>query len=239
VADASTFADGLQAVRRVGLFDSLPLAVQERLTAGARGERDETIKPGDPRLARAEFVLVGSRRDAMEGAGRAAEGRGYHVVTIDAPMVGDVRRAADDFLSRVRAGLASVPRPLCVVATGETTVTLSPESAAGRGGRNQEFALIVAEALPSLGECVFASIGTDGIDGPTDAAGALTDPLTLDRARRASLDPAGALQRHASYDFFSALGDLVITGPTGTNVADLWAVAIGVAAPEAKQAGGS
>jgi glycerate-2-kinase len=113
------------------------------------------------------------------------------------------------------------PAPCCVIASGETTVKLPANGGHGRGGRNQEFALAFALRQPALAAYVFASVGTDGIDGPTDAAGAIVDDRTLVRAREKGLDAGRALQAHDSYSFFQPLDDLVRTGPTGTNVGDL------------------
>jgi glycerate-2-kinase len=218
VADRSTFADAVTALRQARLWDRVPAAVRARLGAGVHGDVPETIKPGDPRLADAAFVLAGSRWDAMEAAASAARERGYHVVIVPEPTLGEARDAARrlvDRALRVREGSAG---PLCLVASGETTVAVG--DAHGKGGRNQEFGLAAAADLAGTG-AVLISVGTDGIDGPTDAAGAIVDGTTLARAGAAGLDAAGALTGHASYDFFRALGDLVITGPTGTNVGDL------------------
>jgi glycerate 2-kinase len=184
----------------------------------------------------ARFVLVGSRRDAMHGAREAAERLGYAVRVIDSPVLGEARDAArrlisSDFASSDPVASALSPDPVgsafrrndpsCIIASGETTVTLPPDGAHGRGGRNQELALAFA-LQPSLPEeYAFASAGTDGVDGPTDAAGAFVDATTVLRAREKGLDAARALQAHDSYAFFEALSDLVITGPTGTNVGDL------------------
>lgn len=167
----------------------------------------------------ARFVLVGSRRDAMRGAREEAAALGYQVVVVDAPVLGEAREAAAAFARQVQSIAADQRRPSCVIASGETTVKL-PERGHGRGGRNQEFALALA-LLDAFGDYAFASVGTDGIDGPTDAAGAIVDGTTLRRAREQGLDAAAALQAHDSYPFFKALGDLVVTGPSGTNVGDL------------------
>jgi glycerate-2-kinase len=177
---------------------------------------------GDSPIPGATFVLIGSRRDAMDGAARAARGLGYDVRVIQPPILGEARDAA-------RALFASAPvaslvasgsrRKTCVVASGETTVTLGASD--GVGGRNQEFALVGAMAMARIDGVALASIGTDGIDGPTDAAGAIADGTTIPRAQALGLDASVALARHDSYPFFQALGDLVITGPTGTNVGDL------------------
>jgi glycerate 2-kinase len=173
----------------------------------------------DPPIAGAEFVLVGSRRDAMRGAREAAGRLGYAVEVIDPPVVGDVRSAAASYAARARETLAHAAAASCLIAAGETTVTLPAES--GRGGRNQEFALAVAALLPEESGYALASVGTDGIDGPTDAAGAIVDGTTLRRAREKGLDAHAALQAHDTYPFFAALGDHITTGPTGTNVGDL------------------
>jgi hydroxypyruvate reductase len=201
----------------------------------------------DPSIGRADttFVLAGSRRDAMDGASAEAARLGYEVQRIDSPTLGEAREAARMLLARI-AGILAAPRHSdgarpgkSVIASGETTVTLSPDSA-GRGGRNQEFALAAALALADahgrgvLGDLrggpapadahsgwALACVGTDGIDGPTDAAGAIVDSTTLARASAAGLDPRTSLAAHDSYPFFERLGDLVITGPTGTNVGDL------------------
>ena len=169
----------------------------------------------------ARFVLVGSRRDAMQGAREAAERLGYAVHVMEAPILGEARDAARGLMASPVASAFRRKSAVCVIASGETTVTLPPDGAHGRGGRNQEFALAFA-MQPSLPEhYAFASVGTDGVDGPTDAAGAFVDATTLVRAREKGLDAAAALQAHDSYAFFAALGDLVMTGPTGTNVGDL------------------
>jgi hydroxypyruvate reductase len=217
--DASTYADALEVLRRFGGWSSHPRPVVAHLERGRNGTIPETPKPGDPRLARCSYVLVGSRRDAMRGAADAAASAGYHVVEIERPLTGEVPHAAIEYSRRVRKLAAGRPRPLCVVSSGETTVRVR---GTGRGGRNQELALTLAALLPTLpGVSAMASVGTDGIDGPTDAAGALVDIATADRARTAGLNPDEYLNNNDAYSFFAALGDLVHTGPTGTNVGDL------------------
>jgi hydroxypyruvate reductase len=169
----------------------------------------------------AQFVLAGSRRDAMRGARHAAENRGYTVHVVEPPVLGEAREAAAAFAVQAASMARKASAPLCVIASGETTVKLPPEGAHGRGGRNQEFALAFALAQPRLGDYLFASVGTDGIDGPTDAAGATVDSATLSRAAGADLDLTRCLRAHDAYTAFDRLGDLVKTGPTGTNVGDL------------------
>ena len=179
----------------------------------------ETPKPGDPRLVRAASTVIGGRRDAMDGAVREAERLGYQVVRIDDPVVGEARVAAPSHLREVVARAAGVARPACIVSSGETTVRVTGH---GKGGRNQEFALASAAPLASLGgAAAAASAGTDGVDGPTDAAGAIVDATTVERARAAGLSPDTFLDNNNAYAFFAALGDLIHTGPTGTNVGDL------------------
>ena len=172
------------------------------------------------------FVLIGSRRNAMVGAREAANRLGYVVHVIGEPILGEARDAARSLAASEHLASASSPssvasafRKICVISSGETTVTLAP-GLTGKGGRNQEFALAFALHFGG-GPYAFASIGTDGIDGPTDAAGAIVDERTLDRAREKSLDAAAALQAHDTYPFFAALGDHVVTGPTLTNVGDV------------------
>ena len=218
VADRSTFADAVHALDDAGVMGAMPAAVRDHLVRGAAGERDETIKSGDPRLAQSEFFIAGTRHDAMDGVVAEARTRGYDVARIDPPTQGEARDAARAFMADVRQRLTP-SSPLCVVASGEATVKI--EASAGVGGRNQEFALAAAADLAALGACALASIGTDGVDGPTDAAGAIADSTTIARAMALGLDAAAALAAHDSYPFFRALGDLVITGPTGTNVGDV------------------
>jgi hydroxypyruvate reductase len=158
----------------------------------------------------------------MEGAAGEAASRGYHVIGIDDAVVGEARLAAPSHLRMALARAADVARPACIISSGETTVRVTGD---GLGGRNQEFALACAATLESLGApAAAASIGTDGIDGPTDAAGALVDSTTLARARAARLQPESFLERNDTYRLFETLGDLIHTGPTGTNVGDLQAI---------------
>jgi hydroxypyruvate reductase len=169
---------------------------------------------------------------AVAGAVEAARSRGYDVHTIAAPIVGEARQAAVMYADQVREALSRSAPPLCVLGSGETTVHVTGN---GIGGRNQEFALAMVSSIADLTrsappaarsapheiDAVFGSIGTDGIDGPTDAAGAIIDATTLMRAAASGLDPTTYLHNNDSYHFFSALGDLVHTGPTGTNVGDV------------------
>ncbi len=221
VPDASTFRDAWDILQRFGGEPAYPPSVVERVRTGAArpGTIPETPKPGDARLARAQATIIGGRRQAMDGAVREAEALGYHVLRIDDAVIGEARVAGPSHLRACLAKAAGIGRPACIVSSGETTVRVTGD---GRGGRNQEFALACAAPLASLGlSAALASIGTDGIDGPTDAAGAIVDHTTLDRARRLTLQPEAFLERNDAYRFFAPLHDLVTTGPTGTNVGDL------------------
>ena len=219
VPDDSTYAQALAIVTARGGIAAYPAAVVERLQRGARGSLPETPQTGDDRLQRSIARVIGPQRGAIEGAELAARRLGYHVLIVREPITGEARETATAHVKRVAADAAGLPRPLCIISSGETTVTVR---GTGRGGRNQEFALAMAGTLDVLGDRVAAaSIGTDGIDGPTDAAGAIVDSTTLPRARAAGLDPREFLDDNNTYAFFERLDDLIKTGPTATNVGDL------------------
>ncbi len=225
VADPTTFGDALEVLRRFGGWNEFPARVVERLRLGAAGTIAETPKPGDPRLAHATASVIGGRRDAMDGAARAAARRGYRVVRMEEPVVGEARVAAPSHLGAALARAADASRPTCVVSSGETVVHVT---GSGKGGRNQEFALAAAPFLAaSPGTVAVASVGTDGIDGPTDAAGAIADSSTVARATAASLEVSPFLANNDAYTFFDRLGDLIRIGATDTNVGDLQIVLCG------------
>jgi glycerate 2-kinase len=223
VTDHTTYADalGILQARRV----AVPAPVLRHLARGARGELDETLKPGDARIRESDYVVIGNRHTAERGAARAAEARGYRAIVLPAATSGEARDACRDFLAE--GARVAAADPACVIASGETTVTVRGH---GKGGRNQEFALAAVRRLsdrrvaesPSIARTVLlGSAGTDGVDGPTDAAGALVDPTTLARAARLGLDPDASLDANDAYRFFQPLDDLLLWGPTGTNVGDL------------------
>ena len=220
VPDPSTFADARRVIDTFGGADAYPASVVAHLDAGLHGDRPETPKPGDPRIERSVATVIGGRFDAMRGAADEALARRYHVVVLEAPVVGESRIVGPQQVERMIARGRSLPRPACVISSGETTVTVT---GSGRGGRNQELALASAEILGAAGEPIaLASVGTDGVDGPTDAAGAVVDSTTFARASAAGLSALNSyLQNNDSYSFFERLGDLIRTGPTGTNVDDL------------------
>jgi glycerate 2-kinase len=217
VADPSRFADALEILDNRKVV--VPPSVRTHLERGANGQEKETIKPGDPRLSHATFEVIGNRRSALNGAQLAAAAAGYAVEVIEEPTHGESREASHRFVTEARQRAAAGPRPLCVLAAGETTVRVTGK---GLGGRNQEFALAAAGAVGSVGRAaLLASIGTDGMDGPTDAAGAVVDSTTMLRAGRAGLEAQSLLRNNDAYRFFDPLGDLIRLGRTGTNVGDL------------------
>jgi len=218
VPDPTTFHDALAVLDRFGGRAVYPPSAVRLLESGAAGRLPDTPKPGDPRLLSASTRIIGSRLDVMRAAADHATSAGYRATVIEEPVVGEAARIASAHVQRMAAAAASGGRA-AVISTGETTVHVVGN---GRGGRNQEFALAAAPALSALERpAAFASIGTDGIDGPTDAAGALADNATVARARRAGLSIDGALADNDSHTLLAALGDLIRTGPTATNVGDL------------------
>lgn len=228
--DGSTFATALAVLQKYGLVDRLPASVRDRLTQGARGDIDDTPKSGDPAFRRVRHTVIGSNRLALDAAARRARELGYRPVILSSEIQGETRDVA-----RMHAAIAReialrhrpVHPPACVITGGETTVTLAGD---GLGGRNQEFALAAAIDIAGLSDVVVFSAGTDGTDGPTDAAGAIADGDTCTRNPEA----ARFLARNDSYHYFQSLDDLVMTGPTNTNVMDVRLVLIG--APSTKRA---
>ena len=224
--DSTTFGDCLAIVDRYDLRHQLPAPVRQHLKAGARGKHPETPKPGDPCFTRAKSLVIGNSRLAIDAAANQASALGYEVCVLTSRLQGEARHAATALVSIAQETAETnrpIARPACLIAGGETTVTLRSD---GKGGRNQELALAASLQLDGWSAITLLSGGTDGTDGPTDAAGALADGQTLSRARAQGLDAHAFLDRHDSYPFFAALDDLVITGPTGTNVMDLQIVLI-------------
>jgi glycerate 2-kinase len=224
VADRSTFGEAVRVLRDGGLWDRVPAAVREHLARGEAGDIPETPKPGDVRLAHASGLVIGSRRDAMSGARGAAARLGYRTVVVDEPILGEAKLAGPAVIERARR-MGGDDERLCVISSGETTVRVT---GAGRGGRNQELALAALPALAAADRpMTLVSLGTDGVDGPTDAAGAIADRASLARASALGLPAVDrVLAANDAYPFFDALGDLLRTGPTGTNVGDLQIVLV-------------
>jgi len=218
--DPTTCADAEAALSRHGVLDAVPAAVRRHLAAGAAGRNPETPKPGDPAFERVTCAIVGSNRTAMEAAADAARADGAEVVLLPGFLRGEARDCARAFCARLREAAGCLPtgRTVFLVAGGETTVIVR---GSGTGGRSQEFALASALELSGREGMAVLAAGTDGVDGPTGAAGAFADGTTCARAAAMGLSAAASLENNDACPFFRALGDLVVTGPTGTNVADL------------------
>lgn len=226
--DPTTYGEALAVLARRKILDAVPASVRSRLEAGAEGRVPETPKPGDPVFSGVTCAVVGSNRMALAACGAAARAdRSATVRALPDFLSGEARECARSFVREMRkvASLVSPGRTIVLIAGGETTVTVRGR---GRGGRNQEFALAAAIALEGERGMAVLSCGTDGVDGPTDAAGAVAYGNTCARARSKGHSPRAHLEDNNSHALFADLGDLIRTGPTGTNVAD---IAIGVVAP--------
>ena len=220
-SDPSTYQEAAHVLRKFDLWQAVPAAVAQRLERGIRGEVAETPKPGNRACEAVHSLVVGSNRLAIESAQYAARALGYQTLILSSTVQGESREVARvhaEMLRRVVSSGGPVALPACILSGGETTVTVR---GAGKGGRNQEFALAAAISVAGLSKAVVLSAGTDGTDGPTDAAGAIIDGTTMERALAMGLSPLESLHRNDSYPLLQALGDLVMTGPTGTNVMDL------------------
>jgi len=217
--DASTWQDVADALAARNVAARLPVAVATRIEDGLASRTADTPKPGDPRLSRAEGFVVGRATDAVSGAAVAARTKGYQVAVLPERITGEARDAAPTWLASAVAEARRHRGPVCVLSSGETTVTVRGD---GIGGRNLEFALALVEPMRAVPDAIAASVGTDGIDGLTDVAGAWADAQSLARAAARGLPPpAEVLARNDSFHFFSPLGDTVRTGRTDTNVGDL------------------
>lgn len=217
VADPTTVADALTVLRDLSVLDTVPASVRAYLESGS----DESPKPGDARMRHSVSRVIGSNVTAADAACSQARALGYTARVVTTSLTGEARLAGADIARAARAECDSLGCQVALIFAGETTVTVS---GAGVGGRNQELVLgaaIAMDGLAGIGDIAVASLGTDGIDGPTDAAGAVADANSMTRARSLGLDPAVALANNDAYTFWKALGALVRTGPTGTNVMDV------------------
>jgi glycerate 2-kinase len=225
--DQTTFADALQVIQRHGLVDKIPTKVMEILIRGDKGEIPETPKAGNPVFQKVENIIIGSNRKAIKMAKEKASALGYQVVVLSSELKGEARDAgtwlAREAIHRQRRCRETHCGRLCLLAGGETTVTVKGD---GLGGRNMELALAFALELKGTAGITLLSAGTDGTDGPTDAAGAIVDGETLMEAAAKGFDPEDFLTRNDSYSFFNGIGGLMITGPTGTNVMDIQIILI-------------
>lgn len=220
--DVSTFAEALAILDRFELRSRTPAAIVERLERGARGEVPETPKPDDPVFRRVTNAVIGNNLLVVEAAAERARTLGYAPHVLTRALEGEARDAARRLVGlarEIQAGRGPVAPPACLIAGGETTVTVR---GTGSGGRCQEWALAAALELDGVAGIVALAAGTDGSDGPTDAAGAVADGATVKRARERGDDPRTRLARNDSNPVFAALGDLLVTGPTNTNLLDLY-----------------
>ena len=224
VADPTTFKDAVGTLRRHGLWQRLPVRVRVYLVEGLGGWRPETPKPRSRIFQRTQHVIIGNNRTAIEAAGQAARSAGYDTIVLDQFLTGEACEAARWMAGWSRTiARGKLRRPVCLVAGGELTVTVTGR---GLGGRAQEFALAAALALQGTSGIWAAAIGTDGRDGPTDAAGAMADGQTVARGRKRGANASAYLKRHDSYHFFKKAGGHITTGLTGTNVNDLYLMLI-------------
>jgi glycerate 2-kinase len=215
--DPSTYADALDVLEARGVLDRAPRSVVEHVRAGARGGIEETPKPGDAAFRRVSNQVIGNNALVVRAAATAAERLGYRPYVLTRALQGEARDVGRDLVERARL----LPGPVCMIAGGETTVTVR---GSGRGGRCQEAALAAALAMTPGDDLVMLAAGTDGTDGPTNSAGGVVDADTVSRGRAARRDPAHALDDNDAYGFLDASGDHVMTGPTNTNLLDLYLV---------------
>jgi hydroxypyruvate reductase len=227
VPDKSTFGDCMAILRKYNLIEKAPPSIRDRIQRGIKGEIEETPKPGIPIFEKTQNVIIGSNIIAVKAAEQRARELGYNSLILSTFIEGETREVA-----KVHAAIAKeiaktghpIGTPACVISGGETTVTIRGK---GLGGRNQEFVLASALGITELKHVLVLSGGTDGTDGPTDAAGAIADVDTVRKAHELGLDAAAYLEDNDSYHFFKKLGDLVTTGPTNTNVMDLRLILVG------------
>ena len=221
VPDPTTFADAYTVLERYGIVEKVPPSITARLRRGLAGEIAETPKPGAPCFRRVQNVVIGDNRIAARAAQAEAELLGFRSQILTTYAEGEAREVAKVCAALAKemadSGTVLAP-PACLLLGGETTVTVRGQ---GKGGRNQELTLAAARALDGWERTMVVSLATDGTDGPTDAAGAVATGSTISRARALGLDPAAHLANNDAYPFFAALGDLIFTGPTNTNVNDL------------------
>jgi len=221
VPDPSTFEEAWQVIEKYDLSEKVPPSIKNHLLQGKEKRVEETPKPGEEIFERVFNLIIGSNILALQGAEKEAQKFGFHSLILSSSIIGDTREVARFHGAIAREVVSTdhpIPKPACILSGGETTVTLHGN---GLGGRNQEFCLAGSFEIEGLEKVVLLSGGTDGTDGPTDAAGAISDHTTLQRARAMGLDPKAYLRNNDSYHFFKQLGDLLITGPTRTNVMDV------------------
>lgn len=226
VADPTTYDDCMGVIEKYGIQDRIPQAVTAHIRNGQAGKNPETPKPGARIFEKTHQIIIADNATALAAAKTAAESLGYRSLILSSMIEGDTRAAAHlhgAIAKEIQITGNPLPAPACVLSGGETTVKIKGN---GKGGRNQEFALTAAIDIRHEKNMVLLSAGTDGTDGPTDAAGAIVDTETIQNARAMGLNPEEFLENNDSYHFFKKTGDLLVTGPTGTNVMDLRVVMV-------------
>jgi hydroxypyruvate reductase len=226
VPDPSTYEEAWTILVKYHLLNKIAPSIERHLLSGRKGKAEETPKPGDAAFEKVYHILIGTNLLALRAAKEEALSFGLNTLILSSSIVGETKEAARFHAAIAKEVLSSgspLSKPACIISGGETTVTLRGH---GLGGRNQEFALAGAIEIEGLEKTVFLSGGTDGTDGPTDAAGAIADHTTVKRALLEGLAPKDHLENNDAYPLFEKLGDLLITGPTYTNVMDVHVVII-------------
>lgn len=226
VPDSTTFKEAVQVLKKYSLWENAPFTIKKVLSDGEKGLIPETPKAGDEAFGKVCNVVVGNNRLASQAVCESLKSNCLNTVLLTSTLEGEAKQVGTVLASIAREVISSgnpARKPCGIVAGGETTVVVTGK---GKGGRNQEIALASALKLQGLKGVVVASLTTDGVDGPTDAAGAIVDSTTLSRAKKLGMVPEKFLAENNSYSFFAKLGDLILTGPTGTNVNDVTAVVV-------------
>jgi glycerate-2-kinase len=229
VPDDTTYADAYTILQEHGLWRTVPSSIRKRTQKGKEGKLPETPKRSSRIFKQVHNVLVGTSKESCQAAAEVLEKRGYHSLILSTRLQGEAREVGKVLAGiciGIRENRLPVAPPAAVVAGGETTVTVRGK---GRGGRNQELVLSAALSIRGNPSILVSSIGTDGVDGPTDAAGAVADGNTVERGLRKGLDADTSLRENNSHEFFKKLKDLIVTGPTGTNVNDILIAIVGSA----------
>lgn len=227
VPDPKTFSDCLAILDKYSIQEKIPASVLHHIKDGTAGKVSETPKIGDKIFSKTDNIIIGRNFDALITAKKRAEELGYNSLILSSMIEGDTTETAAIHMAIARETALHdepVKKPACILSGGETTVVIKGD---GKGGRNQELALAAALRMEKISDAVVLCAGTDGTDGPTDAAGAIADSSTLERAQAIGMDPLAYLENNDSYHFFNSLGDLYKTGPTNTNVMDLRIILVG------------
>jgi glycerate-2-kinase len=227
VPDSTTYSDAYNVLNERKLWDRIPRLARNHIKEGRNGKLPETPKEGSKIFKRVHNFLIGTNTESCKAAARALERRGYRTLILSTRIQGEaseVGKVVSAIASSIREKQLPITAPAAIVAGGETTVTVHGK---GRGGRNQELVLSAALSIRGLPSTLVSSIGTDGMDGPTRAAGAVADSSTVERGLRRGLGADTYLRENNSHEYFKKLKDLIVTGPTGTNVNDILIAIVG------------